>query len=93
MEFVYYIKPQPSGDRELNSQVAMEYVEAFPIDQEQEESRIIDAYVSRDDEKEELKKVEAFFYRKAEKEINAKYQNDMAGTIFSLQEKYKDADF
>ncbi len=92
LEAVYYIKPQLSGDSGLNHQVAREYLDSLSIDQEQEEPQAIEGCISREDEKKEL---EAFFYRKAEKEINAKYQNDiaaMARTIYSLQEKYKDAE-
>ena len=99
LESVYYTKPQLSSNRELTSQVTMEYVEPLPIDQEQEEFRAIEAYIFREDEKEELKKeVEAFFYHKAKKElatITAAYQNnmaEMARTIFSLKEKYNDAE-
>lgn len=92
LEAVYYIKPRSSGDSELNHQVARKYLDSLSIDQEQEESQAIEVCISREDEKKEL---EAFFYRKAEKEINAKYQNDiaaMARTIYSLKEKYKDAE-
>jgi hypothetical protein len=93
LESVHYIKSLSSSDSELNHHVAAEYLDSLSFDQE--ESQETEAYVSREDKKEELKKVEAFFYRKAEKEINAKYQNDiaeMAKTIFSLKEKYNDAE-
>jgi hypothetical protein len=99
LESVHYMKPQSSGNEELNHQVAMKYLESLTIDQEQEESREIEAYISREDEKKEHEKeVEAFFYHKAKKELDtltATYQNnvaEMARTIFSLKEKYNDAE-